>query len=53
MIRKFLIISIIIISGIILYFFNIKKDTNSIWDLVPSKSIIILELDDPFKGGQN
>jgi len=49
MIRKFLIISIIIITGIILYFFNIKKDTNSIWDLVPSKSIIILELDDPFK----
>ena len=49
MIRKFLIISIIILIGIILYFFNIKKTTHSIWDLVPSKSIIILELDDPFR----
>ena len=49
MLRKFLIISIIIFIGIILYFFNIKKDTHSIWDLVPSKSIIVLELDDPFK----
>ena len=49
MLRKFLIISIIIFIGIILYFFNIKKDTHSIWDLVPSKSIIVIELDDPFK----
>ena len=49
MLRKFLIISIIIFIGIFLYFFNVKKDTHSIWDLVPSKSIIVLELDDPFK----
>ena len=46
--KKILAIILLISCLLFLYFRNLKRNNNNIWDLVPSKSIILLEVDNPF-----
>ena len=46
--KRILAIILLISCLLFLYYGNLKRNNNSIWDLVPSKSIILLEADNPF-----
>ena len=46
--KRILAIILLISCLLFLYYRNLKRNNNSIWDLVPSKSIILLEADNPF-----
>ena len=48
MIKKTLAIILLISCLLFLYYVKFKRDKNSIWNLVPSKSILLLESDNPY-----